>query len=150
MEERKRKSRQDLCEVILLEKSPGGNPMTSPDRSENVKEALRLLTIIRDAPPRETREVKSRLEASAAKAEAMSREVAESRHKTQTLEIMVKIINIFLEQVEKGRLWIWVDVKLVEWLDKQVEMGKYRSRSHAVETIIQSKMREETTRTYEI
>jgi hypothetical protein len=123
-EKRKRKSHHDFCEVILLEKST-----------------------------RES-EVESRVEASEAKVEAMSREVAELRRKmdseTKALELMVKIINMIVEQVEKGRRWIWVDVKLVEWVDKQVETGKYRSRSHAVEKIIRSKMREETTRAYEI
>ena len=68
----------------------------------------------------------------------------------KNLKLMIKIINMIAEQMEKGRHWIWVDVKLVEWVDKQVEMGKYRSRSHAVEKIIQSKMREETKRAYEI
>jgi hypothetical protein len=82
--------------------------------------------------------------------EAMSREVAEMRHEMENLDLIVKIINIIAEQVGKGRRWIWVDVKLVEWVDKQVEMGKYRSRSHAVEKIIRSKMREKTTRAYEI
>jgi len=72
------------------------------------------------------------------------------RRETETLKLMVKIINKIAEQMEKGRHWIWVDAKLVEWVDKQVEMGKYRSRSHAVEKIIQSKMREETKRAYEI
>ena len=100
-------------------------------------------------------EVESRVEASKAKVEAMSREVAELRRKMDgetkaALELMAKIINMIAEQVEKGRRWIWVDVKLVEWVDKQVETGKYRSRSHAVEKIIRSKMREETTRAYEI
>ena len=95
-------------------------------------------------------EVESRVEASEAKVEAMSREVAEMRHEMENLDLIVKIINIIAEQVGKGRRWIWVDVKLVEWVDKQVEMGKYRSRSHAVEKIIRSKMREKTTRAYEI
>jgi len=72
------------------------------------------------------------------------------RHEMENLDLIVKIINIIAEQVGKGRRWIWVDVKLVEWVDKQVEMGKYRSRSHAVEKIIRSKMREKTTRAYEI
>ena len=119
-EKRKRKSRHDLCEVTLLENS--------------------------------TREsdVESRVEASEAKVEAMSREVAELRREMENHDLIVKIINMIAEQVEKGRHWIWVDVKLVEWVDKQVEMGKYRSRSHAVEKIIQSKMREETKRAYEI
>ena len=90
-EKRKRKSRHDLCEVVLLENSHLKN-----------------------------------------------------------LKLMIKIIENITDEFARGRLWIWVDVKLVEWLDKQVEMGKYRSRSQAVEKIIQSKMREETTRAYEI
>ncbi len=71
-----------------------------------------------------------------------------------TLEKKLDVLARFLDRVkleaEKGRDMIWIDKKLLEWLDKQVEMGKYRSCSHAVEKIIQSKMREETTRAYEI
>jgi len=68
----------------------------------------------------------------------------------KTLKLMVKIIKKITDEYYRGRLWIWVDAKLVEWVDKQVEMGKYRSCSQAVEKIIRSKMREEATRAYEI
>jgi hypothetical protein len=97
-----------------------------------------------------TREFESRVEASEAKVGVMRREVAEMRREMEARALVVEVVKTIVEQVDKGRDWVWIDVKLVEWLDKQVEMGKYRSCSHAVEKIIRSKMREETTRAYEI
>jgi len=35
---------------------------------------------------------------------------------------------------------VFVDKELLEWLDKQVEAGKYENRSHAIEVLIISEM----------
>ena len=62
-----------------------------------------------------------------------------------TLDEKLDVIHDFLErvrgEVDKGKAITFVDKKLLGWLDKQVEVGKYRSRSHAIEVLILEKMK---------
>ncbi len=54
----------------------------------------------------------------------------------KTLRLLKKVTEKFERETEKGRTVIWIDKKLVDWLDLQVETGKFRDRSSALEEII--------------
>jgi len=54
-------------------------------------------------------------------------------------EFLVRLV----EEAKEGKGLVFVDEKLLEWLDKQVEAGKYDSRSHAIESLIQKEMKRE-------
>ena len=41
-----------------------------------------------------------------------------------------------LDEKNKGRSLVFVDDKLLEWVDEQVDAGKYYSRSHAIECAV--------------
>ena len=68
----------------------------------------------------------------------------------EKLDLIVGLLERIKEELDKGREWIWVNKKLLKWVDKQVETGKYPNRSHAVEEIIRGKMGEERRLAYTI
>ena len=52
-------------------------------------------------------------------------------------ELLAKIAK----KTGEGKAGVFVDRKLLEWVDGQVDAGKYRDRSHAVEEMIREEMR---------
>ena len=46
------------------------------------------------------------------------------------------IIIASLNMKNKGSLFASIDKDLLKWIDKQVQKGKYNSRSHLIETVI--------------
>lgn len=59
------------------------------------------------------------------------------------MDLWAEFAEYMKDQIEKGRDMVWIDKRLLGWVDKQVEAQIYRSRSHAMEVLIQEKMREE-------
>ena len=56
------------------------------------------------------------------------------------LDLVIKLAKEIVRQHREGRTMVFVDKELLEWLDKQVEAGKYDSLSHAIEVLILSEM----------
>jgi len=56
------------------------------------------------------------------------------------LEQIIELAKEIVRQNREGRTMVFVDKELLEWLDKQVEAGKYENRSHAIEVLIISEM----------
>lgn len=45
------------------------------------------------------------------------------------------------KEVHEGRTIVFVDEKLVGWVTEQVEAGRYRDESHAIESLIRKEMK---------
>lgn len=58
------------------------------------------------------------------------------------LDLVIELAKEIVRQHREGRTLVFVDKELLEWLDKQVEVGKYDSVSHAIEVLILEKMKE--------
>lgn len=58
------------------------------------------------------------------------------------LDLVIELAKEIVRQHTEGRTLVFVDKELLEWLDKQVEVGKYDSVSHAIEVLILEKMKE--------
>lgn len=58
------------------------------------------------------------------------------------LDQIIELAKEIVRQHREGRTLVFVDKELLEWLDKQVEVGKYDSVSHAIEVLILEKMKE--------
>ena len=56
------------------------------------------------------------------------------------LEQIIELAKEIVRQHREGRTMVFVDKELLEWLDKQVEAGKYDSLSNAIEVLIISEM----------
>ena len=56
------------------------------------------------------------------------------------LDLVIELAKEIVRQHMEGRTMVFVDKKLLEWLGKQVEAGKYDSLSHAIEVLILNEM----------
>ena len=57
----------------------------------------------------------------------------EKTNDTEKLDVLYMFAKKVLDEKNKGRSLVFVDDKLLEWVDEQVDAGKYYSRSHAIE-----------------
>ena len=48
-------------------------------------------------------------------------------------DVLYGFVNKVVDERNKERSLVFVDDKLLEWVDEQVGAGKYRNRSHAIE-----------------
>jgi len=51
----------------------------------------------------------------------------------EKLDVLYGFANEVVDERNKGRSLVFVDDKLLEWVDEQVDSGKYLSRSHVIE-----------------
>ena len=54
----------------------------------------------------------------------------------EKLDVLYMFAKKVLDEKNRGRSLIFVDDKLLEWIDEQVDAGKYYSRSHAIECVV--------------
>ena len=59
----------------------------------------------------------------------------EKPNDTEKLELYMFAKRVLAEK-SRGRSLVFVDDKLLEWVDEQVDAGKYYSRSHAIECAV--------------
>jgi len=67
----------------------------------------------------------------------------EEKTSDKTMDLWVWFAKFMKKQIEKGRDMVWIDKKLLSWVNKQVEARVYQNRSHAIEALIREKMTEE-------
>ena len=60
----------------------------------------------------------------------------EKPNDTEKLDVLYMFAKRVLDEKNKGRSLVFVDDKLLEWVDVQVDAGKYYSRSHAIECAV--------------
>lgn len=59
------------------------------------------------------------------------------------IDLVIELTKEIVRQHKKGKTLAFVDKEFLECLDKQVETGKFESRSHAIEVLILNEMRKE-------
>lgn len=60
----------------------------------------------------------------------------EKPNDTEKLDVLYMFVKKVLDEENKGRSLVFVNDKLLEWVDEQVDAGKYYSRSHAIECAV--------------
>lgn len=54
-------------------------------------------------------------------------------HENEKHDVLYGFVNKVVDERNRGRSLVFVDDKLLEWVDEQVDAGKYYNRSYAIE-----------------
>ena len=72
----------------------------------------------------------------------MSEKLTEEKTSDEIMDLWTEFAKFMKSQIEKGRDMVWIDKKLLSWVDKQVEAKIYHNPRHAIEVLIREKMKE--------